>query len=141
MNCSICERIEKIKRGEYPFFIKELKESYAVLNEHQFYPGYCVLWLKQHHREMHDLSPEVQQGLMQDLMWMTKHIHTEFKAWKMNHASYGNQCPHIHWHIIPRYESDPRHKSCPWANEAEFEAAKISEEQAKKIIQTHFLFK
>ena len=26
----------------------------------------------------------------------------------MNYASLGNVVPHLHWHLVPRYRSDPR---------------------------------
>jgi diadenosine tetraphosphate (Ap4A) HIT family hydrolase len=26
----------------------------------------------------------------------------------MNYASMGNVVPHVHWHLVPRYRTDPR---------------------------------
>ena len=50
-----------------------------------------------------------------------KAIADEFKPWKMNYSCYGNQAPHIHWHLFPRYESDPKHLQVPWVHALEFE--------------------
>jgi len=34
---------------------------------------------------------------------------------KINLASLGNQVPHLHWHIIPRYEDDPFFPESIWS--------------------------
>ena len=36
------------------------------------------------------------------------------KPTKFNLASLGNQTPHLHWHIIPRYEDDPFLQDSIW---------------------------
>jgi len=37
----------------------------------------------------------------------------------MNVAALGNQMAHLHWHIIPRYESDPRWGGPVWTSTEE----------------------
>ena len=32
-NCMVCQRIEKIKRGENPYFVKELETGYVVIGD------------------------------------------------------------------------------------------------------------
>ena len=34
---------------------------------------------------------------------------------KMNLASLGNLVPHLHWHVIPRFENDPHLSAAIWA--------------------------
>jgi diadenosine tetraphosphate (Ap4A) HIT family hydrolase len=34
---------------------------------------------------------------------------------KINVASLGNLTPHLHWHVIPRYEDDPHFPRPVWA--------------------------
>jgi len=31
-----------------------------------------------------------------------------FRPDLMNYASLGNVMPHLHWHLVPRYRTDPR---------------------------------
>ena len=34
---------------------------------------------------------------------------------KINLASLGNQVPHLHWHVIPRFEDDAHFPDAVWA--------------------------
>ncbi len=34
---------------------------------------------------------------------------------KINLASFGNQVPHVHWHVIPRFSNDSRFPMPIWA--------------------------
>ena len=57
-----------------------------------------------------------------------------FRPWKMNYACYGNQAPHVHWHIIPRYESDPDRLLQPCDHSAEIHKHSTDRETARELI-------
>ncbi len=120
MNCSICTRIEAIRRGESPNLVHEFANSYLVVGDHQFFAGYCVLLLKPHVRELHETPQPVRGQLFDELMTATEAIVRAYRPWKMNHASLGNQDPHVHWHLFPRYESDPDRRAHPFLHADEF---------------------
>lgn len=120
-DCKLCQGLERWKAGLLTTFIYEFKNSILVLGDHQFFEGYSMLVSKTHSREIHLLPQPVQAGFFSELMIATRVIHKTFKAWKMNHASYGNQDPHVHVHIIPRYESDPNRHKQPWHESERFE--------------------
>ena len=44
--CLICDRIEMIKRGENPYFVRELKTGYVVIGDHQHFRGYTLFCIK-----------------------------------------------------------------------------------------------
>ncbi len=119
-DCQLCNRLALLKQKADPAVVHEFENSILVLGEHQFYQGYCVLILKQHFREIHELSPEIQTEFHQELMQATQAIAMAFQPWKINHASLGNVVEHVHWHIFPRYLSDPQHQAHPWIHEAGF---------------------
>jgi diadenosine tetraphosphate (Ap4A) HIT family hydrolase len=119
--CLICERVKLAQEGKNPYLIHEFKHSYMVLGDHQYYKGYCVLALKEHIRELHELDTEQQREMFEELMRAGQAVYEAFQPWKMNYSCYGNQVPHIHWHIFPRYESDPDHLKQPWYHSAEFD--------------------
>ena len=70
------------------------------------YPGYCrVIW-NAHVREMSDLPQTDQTLLLQVLMAVEGVIRAVCAPDKINLASLGNMTPHLHWHIIPRWQDD-----------------------------------
>ncbi|MCY7361546.1 MAG: hypothetical protein LH629_05685, partial [Ignavibacteria bacterium] len=46
-------------------------------------------------------------------------VYNCFKPHKLNYELLGNICPHLHWHIFPRYLKDPSVKDPVWQKNAE----------------------
>lgn len=70
------------------------------------FPGFCrVIW-GQHVREMSDLDSADQRYLMSVVLQVEKVVRDLFSPDKINLASFGNVVPHLHWHIIPRWQDD-----------------------------------
>ena len=40
--CGICERIQMIKNGSNPYFVKELETGYVVIGDFQHFKGYTL---------------------------------------------------------------------------------------------------
>jgi diadenosine tetraphosphate (Ap4A) HIT family hydrolase len=131
--CSVCSEISQWKAGQNLFIVAEFKLSLFVVGEHQFFEGYSLLLLKEHVRDLHELTLTSQEELFRELMIATKALVRRYTPWKMNYASYGNVAPHVHWHLIPRYDSDPDRESQPWQHEQEFADHRISPEKARLI--------
>ena len=70
------------------------------------YPGFCRVILKRHEREMTDLPAAEQQQLMRVVFAVETAVRRLYRPDKINLASFGNIVPHVHWHIIPRWEND-----------------------------------
>jgi diadenosine tetraphosphate (Ap4A) HIT family hydrolase len=134
-HCTLCDRIAAGSRGQLPSLIHQFPNSLLVVGDHQFHRGYCVLIYKEHVREMHDLPVPIQREVFTELMTATKAIAKAFKPWKMNHACYGNQVPHIHWHIFPRYDTEPDHLDPPFLHSAEFGKYATTEEAARALAE------
>lgn len=78
-------------------------------------PGFCrVIW-HQHVTEMSGLNPSQRDLLMRVVVGVEGVIASTMKPAKINLASLGNQVPHLHWHIIPRYEDDPYFPDSIWS--------------------------
>jgi diadenosine tetraphosphate (Ap4A) HIT family hydrolase len=131
--CAICNRVRLWRDGANPFVIHEFPQSLFVIGDHQFHPGYSLLLLKPHVRELHELSPAVQASLFGELMAATAALVRTFHPWKMNHASYGNLDQHVHWHLIPRYDSHADHQSHPWLHADQFPRYKIDSDTAREL--------
>ena len=133
-NCLICKRVSEKKENKNFHFIHEFKNSIIVLGDYQYFKGYSLLLYKEHVRELHELTDQIQVELYKELMTAGKVIYQTFKPWKMNYSCYANTVEHIHWHIFPRYESEPDHKINPWLHSDEFKKHVIDEDTTKSTI-------
>jgi len=131
--CLICDRVSSAKSGENPYLIAEMEHSYFVVGDHQFHDGYTLVLLKEHVREPFDLPPHVQQEHFREVMRAAEAINATFHPVKMNFSCYGNAEPHVHWHIVPRYEDDPHPGKDPWQDIARFPEKTITPERAREI--------
>ncbi len=133
----ICERVDLCQKGENPYLIHEFENSFFVVGDHQFYKGYSLLLFKRHVREIHELSMEEHLGLSKELHIASKAVYETFKPWKLNHQCLGNQDQHVHWHILPRYESDKYHRTLPMTDyvKGEIDLSKyaLSNEEAQEV--------
>ncbi len=86
-----------------------------ILVDDSNYPGFCrVIW-NGHVKEMTDL-PAVQRAEIMQAVWAVEEaIRAVMLPDKINLASFGNMVPHLHWHIIPRYQDDAHFPNPVWA--------------------------
>lgn len=54
--CLICDRIEMIKNGTNPCFVKELETGYVVIGDYQHFYGYTLFLCKEHKTELSQLE-------------------------------------------------------------------------------------
>lgn len=80
------------------------------------YPGFCrVIW-NAHVREMTDLDAAAQASLMRVVLAVESVVRRLFNPDKINLASFGNMVPHVHWHIIPRWQDDRHFPEPIWGS-------------------------
>ena len=79
------------------------------------YPGfYRVIW-NDHAAEFTDLATADRVYLMDVLSKVESLVRTHLQPTKVNLASLGNVVPHLHWHVIARFEWDARWPAPVWA--------------------------
>ncbi len=135
-HCPLCVRVADWREGHNPYFVHEFTHSILMVGDHQFHPGYCVMVLKRHVRELHDLSSPDQLAIFAEVMAAGQALHAVLKPWRLNYACYGNQVEHIHWHIFPRYEADAERTSNPWLHADRFDAHRIDNDTATRLAQS-----
>jgi diadenosine tetraphosphate (Ap4A) HIT family hydrolase len=87
----------------------------VVLVDDAQYPGFCrVIW-NGHAKEMTDLSAADRSVLMNVVWRVEEAVREVMGPDKINLASFGNMVPHLHWHVIPRYEDDAHFPGPIWA--------------------------
>jgi diadenosine tetraphosphate (Ap4A) HIT family hydrolase len=135
MTCILCDKIEAIKRNDFKFLIKEFKNSYWILGDHQYFKGYSQIILKDHTRDLYELNESIQIELYHELMQAEKASRLSLIPWKMNLSLYGNAVPHIHWHLFPRYLEEEDCKKVPWYFMEKFESKPTNATDFEKIIE------
>lgn len=86
----------------------------VVLLNDADYPAYCRVELLDHIKEMSDLPPILRARMMKVVFAVETAIREIIQPDKINLASLGNKTPHIHWHVIPRFESDKHFPNSHW---------------------------
>lgn len=132
-HCKLCQWIQQAQAGTLNTLLYETKNVVVIAGDHQFYRGYCVVISKPHAREMHHLPKEVSAAIFQDVLDVGAAVESAFKPWKLNYASLGNVEEHLHWHVIPRYESDADKLENPWKNASRFGAAATTSEDIAEL--------
>ena len=110
-DCPMCCRWET----DTDVRIIELPHSYVILNRDQYFPGYTLLFSKQHVTELFHFDPTVRASLMEEVSAVAEALFTIYKPDKINYELLGNMVPHIHWHIVPRFSSEPLWPRPIWA--------------------------
>ncbi|WP_250525366.1 HIT family protein [Caballeronia sp. GAWG2-1] len=87
----------------------------VVLADEADWPGLCrVIW-GAHVAEMSDLQDADRARLMTAVNCVERAMRCILVPEKVNLASLGNQVPHVHWHVIPRFSNDSRFPLPIWA--------------------------
>lgn len=79
------------------------------------YPGFCRVILNRHVREMTDLEATQRQHVMDAVFAVEAALRELIEPHKVNLASLGNVTPHLHWHVIPRFQDDAHFPKPIWA--------------------------
>ncbi|WP_370530720.1 HIT family protein [Methylophilus aquaticus] len=96
----------------------------VVLLHDADYPAYCRIELLAHVKEMTDLPPAERARTMKVVFAVERAVRDVIQPDKINLASLGNKTPHMHWHVIPRFEHDKHFPNSHWG-----EAVRDSEVQ------------
>lgn len=79
------------------------------------YPAFLrVIW-QAHVAEMTDLDGADRAHLLAVVLASEQALRDVLRPHKVNLASLGNQVPHLHWHVIPRFAGDAHFPDPVWA--------------------------
>lgn len=99
----------------------------VVLLHDADYPAYCRVELLAHVKEMTDLAPPDRARTMKVVFAVESAVREVIQPDKINLASLGNKTPHMHWHILPRFENDKHFPNSHWGKaERETQAEPLS---------------
>ena len=82
--CLICDRINMIKNGTNPYFVKELETGYVVIGDNQYFKGYTLFLHKEHKTELYQLDPETKVKFLEEMSLVGEACAKAFGAEKTN---------------------------------------------------------
>lgn len=130
--CPFCAPREE--RNEFSVRVKELSVSTLYLDRSQLYLGNCTLIFGARHvTGLEQLTDNEYKSFGDDLRCAAKAIFEAVKPDLMNYATLGNSIPHLHYHIIPRYKTDPHWRVNPFGNRTH--TAFASEEEYDALVK------
>ncbi len=114
----------------------------VILAQEPDYPGFCrVIW-NAHVREMTDLDAAERRHFMDIVFAVEAALRETAAPHKINLASLGNQVPHLHWHVIPRYPDDRHFPDPVWAAPRRPPAApRVDAEHLRQALARHLAYR
>jgi diadenosine tetraphosphate (Ap4A) HIT family hydrolase len=114
-NCALCKEELQPEEGQ---LIWRGDDCRVILANDPDLPGFCrVIW-NHHVAEMTDLSHGEREHLMSLVFTVEEAVRHVMHPDKVNIAALGNIVPHIHWHVIPRYQDDAFFPGSIWSTKA-----------------------
>jgi diadenosine tetraphosphate (Ap4A) HIT family hydrolase len=120
-------------------WIANLQVSTLFLYRAQLYRGYCILRFEPWDATSLDTLSEAEYAAFcADLRNASQAIRAAVEPDHMNYELLGNSDPHLHWHIVPRYKTDPRWGGPIWEGRApsvpEYEQYALSEPEYADLV-------
>ena len=105
----------RAESNDYWDLIASLTVSSLYLTKNQTYRGQCLLIFDSRHAvRPEQLAEHEWMAFCADLLRAERAVARALKPDHINLASLGNIIPHLHWHVVPRYMSDPRWGAPIW---------------------------
>jgi len=98
-------------------------------------PGFVRIILNKHIKEFTDLEYNEYERVFRAIYLIEKIIKETIKPDKINVASLGNYVPHLHIHIIPRYEDDSWWPDSIWSNKHREYKYKTTKEDINNLVE------
>ena len=87
--------------------IYESPTAIAFLVRRDIQRGYVIVACRRHVVEPFELSADEAAAYWTDILRVGRALRTHYGPKKLNYETWGNGEPHVHTHIVPRYELDP----------------------------------
>ena len=101
--CPVCAAPPE---SDEPLCLGTLPSGRVLLQSDGNFPGYCILYFRRHVTELFELTTVERGQLVEDLSRLARAIMECCRPAKLNYACLGNEVPHLHWHVVPRYPDD-----------------------------------
>jgi diadenosine tetraphosphate (Ap4A) HIT family hydrolase len=114
VSCPFCQKLAALDQLPAEELVWQFPHSVALLGPWQYYQGYCILIARAHATELFHLHEDVRRAYLDEMTTLARAIADCFGPQKVNYELLGNQVPHLHWHVFPRYAEDPEASKPVW---------------------------
>ena len=104
--CEVCAVVRGETSSGDPR-IYESPTSSALLVSRDIQRGYVIVSCRRHVVEPFELPDAEAAAYRADILRVGRALHEHYGPKKLNYETWGNGQPHLHTHIVPRYEVDP----------------------------------
>lgn len=127
--CFYCEKDQRL--NDLMIEICQLGVSTLYLFREQTHKGRCIVAYNKHVNELFELDEKELELYMKDVTKAASAIKKAFSADKINYGAYSDKLPHLHFHLVPKYED-----GYSWGSTFEMNPNKtlLGEEEYKAII-------
>jgi len=132
--CALCQ--PRPDESEQWIRIGTLSIATLYLDRNQTYRGHSQLVFDPRHAEgLERLQPDEYTRLMTDLSVAARAISAACRPDLMNYASLGNVVRHVHWHLVPRYRTDPRWGAPIYTSDlADMRQTRLADAEYRRIV-------
>ena len=106
-NCSLCDSVGG-------FWLLEKNGWRVVRAQEENYPAFYRVISNSHVAEWSELSATERAAGMELMLGVEEVLREQLQPRKINLASLGNVVPHLHWHIIARFDWDSHFPAPVW---------------------------
>ena len=101
-DCLYCRKDQRLP--DLMIEVASLGASTLYLFKEQTHRGRCVVAYRAHINELFELADHELTAFMRDVARAAKAIKTAFGPAKINYGAYSDKLPHLHMHLVPKYE-------------------------------------
>ena len=104
MGCFYCDKDQPL----YDLMIEvcKLSTSTVYLFREQTYRGRCNVVFNRHEGNLFALGDDELSCFFLDVAKTAKAINKVFSPGKINYGAFGDKMPHLHVHVVPKYEGE-----------------------------------
>jgi diadenosine tetraphosphate (Ap4A) HIT family hydrolase len=104
-DCQYCRKDQRLH--DLMIEIAPMKVSMLYLFKEQTYRGRCIVAYRGHVNELFELTDPELTLFMQDVAHAAKAMKAAFSPAKINYGAYSDKLPHLHMHLVPKYQDGP----------------------------------
>src|SRR5436190_20121718 len=101
-DCLYCRKDQRLR--DLMIEVATLEVSTLYLFKEQTHRGRCVVAYRAHVNELFELPDSELTLFMRDVARAAKAIKQAFGPNKINYGAYSDKLPHLHMHLVPKYE-------------------------------------